>query len=355
MNNSRVFIISLVSIFFYIAMPKILLHNGYDMWGSFITSPVIYNGSLISYLDIITSFVLLFSFIKIGSRSDIDSARIDIKIYAGITLGMAVFFFEFTKNIISDYFIEGSISRNAGADYWSLYINNGFASYLMTLSLIFIIPAYKDGNFLFVLFVCFILFIETLSGMRSEYVRLLLIILAFVPIKKIIIYYTIPIILLILNRQIYFNYDYNLRSIFGDAINVMYGYSQLDGIEPTGCNAFYSIARIVIPPIFRSMSFEYAGDLVVCLNSLYYTPSGLGNSILTDINYYPIELLTIFLLYLLIVNCIPNGYKLFISIFVISMVPHIMRLGFITGISYTISFIIWIFMPIIYLNKLISK
>ena len=355
MNSNRIFLITLVSIFFYILVPKILLQTDYDMWGSFVTSPIAYNKNLISNLDIIISFILLFCFIKFGSKHDIEFAKFDNIIYFGIFLGMLVFFFDFSKNIITDYFINGSISRSDGADYWSQYLNNGFVSYLMTFSLILIIPAYREKNFFFIIFICLILFIETLSGMRSDYVRLLIIILAFVSLKKIFLYYSIPILLLILNRQLFFNYDYNLRIIFGDAINVMYGYSQLDEINPIECNAFYSIARIIIPPIFRSMVFEYAGDLVVCLNSIYYLPSGLGNSILTDINYYPFDLLLIFLFYILIVNCIPSGYRLYISIFVISMVPHIMRLGFITGISYTISFIIWIFIPIIFFNKLITK
>lgn len=355
MNNNKILIITFASIFYYLIAPYIFLKYDFDMWGSFTTSQVFINKNLISNFDILISFISLFFFLKIGSYSDKLSEKIDGKIYSLVIIGLAYFFYPFCEKIIYNYIQYGGISRNLGAEYFLTFINNGFASYLITLSLILIIFAYNERKYLFLIIIFGVLSIEYLSGMRSDIVRLICIFFAILSIKKFLLIYGIPFILIIFNRQIVSNYDFNLRSIFGDSINVMYGYSQIADLEPSDCDSTNSLLRIFVPPIFRSSLMDHAGDLVVCLNSTYFIPSGLGNSILSDINKFPITTIIMFIFYYFVINLIPRDYKFLTSLLIISMVPHIMRLGFITGISYTISYIIWILVPLIIINKLLKK
>lgn len=350
----RINLIVGIFIFTYLCVPKILLFINYDMWGSFTTETIIYNKDLITNFDIFISYFLVLIFVLISNIDTNQSQYIDNKLIYIITFLLILFYYKFSYELIIEYFNLGKIDRNFGVSLWLNFINNGFNSYLFTLSILFITSAYYNKNYYFIFTILIVILFQLLSGMRSEFTRLITVIFALLPRNKIYLI-VIPLLILMLNRQIIFGYDYDMRSFFGDAINVIYGYHIIHQIELIECNAFNSLLRIFVPPGLREEFFLNSGDLVICLNTLYYKPSGIGNSILTDINKYPLETLLILALYIFFAVIFPKKYKYLILILALSALPHIMRLGFITGVSYSISFLLWIIVPVLLINELFIK
>lgn len=350
---NRIIFIAFVSVFIYICIPYILLKTNFDMWGSFSNNQIIYKENLISIFDIIYSFIILLIFLQFPNIYSLNNKIINNNILYIISLFLLIFYYQFSSEVINK-FISSDLNRDIGAQLWLIYLNNGINSYLMTLALIFTVCANENKNYLFLYILVLILLSQLLSGMRSEFSRFIVILLAII--NKKYFYIVLPIVIvLVINRQLLFNYDYDVRSIFGDAINVMYGYHLVNDINITKCNAYNSLLRIFVPPPMRNDFFEYSGDLVICLNVNYFEVIGIGNSIITDINKFSLETTIALILYIIIVYLFPSKYKYLITILSLSMVPHIMRLGIITSVSYTISFILWILIPVIIINEIYLK
>jgi len=170
--------------------------------------------------------------------------------------------------------------------------------------------------------------------------------------KKKILLVIAALLLLLFSRQIFSGYDFSIVHLFGESLNILYGHYQLLDIDTfIMCDPVNSILRIFINPFFRKYIDTYSGDLVICVNETYYSTPGLGYSILNDIIYFPLYTFIILALLIIMILFLNKELKYIFSLLLISMLPHIMRLGMITAVSYCLSYMLWFILPLFFINS----
>lgn len=362
MNNKKL-MLTAASIFYYIVAPILLINSDIEMHGYF--GNISYSKISESiFFNIFLSFIILYIYLYSAKPIYIHLLpNTNFGLYFIVISIILIFtYFPFCFEALNIYISRGEIDRNQGALLWLQFLNNPLASYAITLGILFSYFAIHNKCWWFLLLILIILIIELLTGMRSNFTRLLVVIfLLFNMDKKITILLIISIIFLIFNRQIFSGYELQISHLFGESLNIMYGHHQLleyDLID--SCNSVYSLTRILTPPFLRSYTYPFSGDLVICINESYYSTPGLGYSILNDIIFFPVSLfLSIILLFICRRFLSKNITGALFTLLIASMLPQVLRLGFITSISYIISFIIWIMFPLVIfintINLLINK
>lgn len=353
LNSScaRATLIITCAFLYYIIAPCMLIVLGYDMFGHFgYTSQQYFKlPSLVNIGEALIVVLILVLTAVYGSRTNESTIEPPFPILAILLLSTYSFYFIGLYNTIA---LGIPIKRNDGALLWDLYLNNGYSSIAMSLAILFSVYRIRK-HFWFAILTILFLIAEQVSGMRSNTARFLTALLILNYNKKFFITVAFFATALIFNRQFFNGYDLNPIMLFGDGVNTLYGHIILGSVSsPAGCTWTDSLLRIFVFPLYREELFAYSGDLTVCINSLYYNPQGLGNSILNDVAYFPAGVLTFLAIHICLISLSRFDRSLisWYSILIITMLPHIMRLGLITSISYSLSFLLWVLIPLRFIS-----